>query len=487
MKTSLLTKTICALLATTTLTGAVFAGDTVSTRIGELEFTHGFETGYPTDETVEMLFEELDFQRATQAYIWATPYVSFMAWQQAFTDELGLGNGQIILHESYRDRLGGLTYNATTPYALTFIDIAESPWVMEIPEGGVRGSVSNMWQIGLAAIVEPGKYLIAGPESVIPENVEQQGYTVIQSDTNTVMTGVRLMSANAEERQQVLENINIYPLSEANDPQPRGYIETNDRKWMAAAPRGLEYFELLAEGINKNGPIHERDRFYMSMLKPLGIEKGKTFSPTKAQAELLTEAAIVGEAMTKSIDFAGTERLEDAHYAEGSMWEIATTSRPDQRRDNYDDLDGRAAWFYEAVSNDIAMHGMVNGGWGQVYLATYKDAQGDWLDGGENYTLHLPSNPPAKTFWSITAYEVDTRTLIQNDSEKADLSSRQDLQINKDGSIDLYFGPQEPKGLKSNWVETEEGRAWFPYFRFYSPEQTVVDREWVLPNIEKLQ
>ncbi len=40
------------------------AQETVQTRIGPLSFTHGFQTGYPTKETVDKLYEELDFQRA---------------------------------------------------------------------------------------------------------------------------------------------------------------------------------------------------------------------------------------------------------------------------------------------------------------------------------------------------------------------------------------------------------------------------------------
>ena len=45
----------------------------VDTRIGVLEFTHDFENGYPTDKTIAKLYDEMDFQRATQAYIWAIP------------------------------------------------------------------------------------------------------------------------------------------------------------------------------------------------------------------------------------------------------------------------------------------------------------------------------------------------------------------------------------------------------------------------------
>jgi hypothetical protein len=57
--------------------------------------------------------------------------------------------------------------------------------------------------------------------------------------------------------------------------------------------------------------------------------------------------------------------------------------------------------------------------------------------------------------------------------------------MNSDGSVDLYFGPQAPKGKESNWVQTKPDEAWFPYFRFYSPTQPFFDQSWVLPDIEK--
>ena len=54
------------LFATTAvlLAAPVFAqAETVNTRIGTLEL----QAGYPSKETAEKLFDEMDFQRATQA------------------------------------------------------------------------------------------------------------------------------------------------------------------------------------------------------------------------------------------------------------------------------------------------------------------------------------------------------------------------------------------------------------------------------------
>jgi hypothetical protein len=55
----------------------------------------------------------------------------------------------------------------------------------------------------------------------------------------------------------------------------------------------------------------------MAMLKPLGIEKGKAFKPDARQAGLLTEAALVGEAMARANAYLSPtgilEPLRDRH------------------------------------------------------------------------------------------------------------------------------------------------------------------------------
>ena len=49
----------------------------IETRIGTLEFTHDFANGYPTDATIDKLYDERDFKRACQAYLWSVPAASF--------------------------------------------------------------------------------------------------------------------------------------------------------------------------------------------------------------------------------------------------------------------------------------------------------------------------------------------------------------------------------------------------------------------------
>ena len=104
----------------------------------------------------------------------------------------------------------------------------------------------------------------------------------------------------------------------AAGPATAGLHAAGGRPWRATAPRGMEHWERLAE-ILEQEPVFERDRLFMAMLKPLGIEKGRPFQLDERQTRILTEAAFVGEAMAKANDFFNP-RLEAAHYVEGSRW-----------------------------------------------------------------------------------------------------------------------------------------------------------------------
>jgi hypothetical protein len=68
-----------------------------------------------TAESLVRLYDELDFQRAVQTYLWAIPLVSFAQWQEQHERVFGAGDGDLVFYVSYRDRLGLLTSNATTP------------------------------------------------------------------------------------------------------------------------------------------------------------------------------------------------------------------------------------------------------------------------------------------------------------------------------------------------------------------------------------
>src|ERR1700722_16838442 len=118
----------------------------VETRIGTLEFTHDFANGYPTEATIEKLYDERDFQRACQAYLWSLPAVSFTAWQGGITNELGAGNGQVVSILASEAGRGILPANGATPYYIAFADLSSAALVFEMPTHGVQGGISDAWQ-----------------------------------------------------------------------------------------------------------------------------------------------------------------------------------------------------------------------------------------------------------------------------------------------------------------------------------------------------
>lgn len=447
-----------------------------------------FDGELPTRDAIATVFDELDYQLACQVYLWALPIVSYAQWKTQHYDVFGATSSDLVRYISYRDRLGLITANATTPYILNFFDLAETgPLVIELPAGHTAGGVSDFWQREIGAMGEMGpdrgqggKYLVVTPGQVAPEGLGDD-YRVLASSGVNIMFGFRTLDPDPTRADELVHGVRIYPYAKREDPTPTRIVSPDGRPWSGDQPKGLEYWRRLHE-VYQSEVVDERDRFYLAMLKQLGIEKGKPFAPDDRLTKILEQGAAAGEVMAQANTFA--KRFDQGAYWPDRAWEQAIVlDNPAQRGDGYDELLERASWFYEAVSFSEAMKSTTPGV-GQAYLGSYTDANGDWLDGGRDYVLHVPAGVPAKLFWSATVYDVATRCLIDNDQQRGDRGSRDaELVTNDDGSVDLSFGPNPPEAGESNWVQTITGRHWFSYFRLYGPLEPYFDRSWKLGDI----
>ncbi len=440
----------------------------------------------PQRSDLGLIFDELDYQLATQAYLWALPLVAYAEWQRVHREIFGATNFDLVHYVTYRDRLGLITANATTPYLLNFIDLGETgPLIIEMPAGPTAGGVSDFWQreIGVMGEMGPdrgrgGRYLIVPPGQDAPSLADSR---LLQATGTHVMFGFRTLDPDADRARQLIEQVRIYPFDRRDDPPPTRLVSPAGRPWSGDQPRGLEYW-VRVHDIYQSEIVDERDRFYLAMLKQLGIERGQPFVPDERLTRILLEGAAAGELMAKANTFA--KRFSGSRYWPERQWDLVIPlDNSSQRGPYYDQLLERASWFYEAVSFSEAMKSQTPG-FGQAYLSTYTDAESNWLEGAKAYTLHVPANPPAKLFWSATVYDADTRCLVDNAQGRGDRGSRDpELVYNDDGSVELYFGPQEPEGHESNWIQTVPGRHWFSYFRFYGPLEPYFDRSWKLGDI----
>ncbi len=451
-----------------------------------------YENGYPTQDTVDKLYDEIDFQRACQAYLWGFPLVSAASVRRGLFQDIGATYNDFEMYPKYLDAMGlWLTGNTTTIYSAAIIDLAkDGPVVVEVPAGPTAGMFGDYWFIttGVGALGpdkgQGGKFLLVPPgyQGKLPK----EGYFITPSKMNDTTFFIRGMVVNGDVAGAValLKRARIYPYSERENPKPNRFFDVSDKPINTLEPEGVAFWELLSQVINNN-PVQERDRFFMAMLKPLGIEKGKSFVPDERQKKILEEGARLGKAMAQTISF--SPRLTNAFYYPGKHWTnvMNFNLKPDSQQEStyHSELDERLHYLYLGTWPNEAMNLPVPSK-GQRYLETFKDKDGVWLDGAKSYHLRVPADVPAKQFWSITVYDNGTRSLTQNSTGKAAITSYEKIILNADGSADLYFGPKAPAGLERNWVDTSASKGWFVWFRFYEPTETFFSKVWQLPDFE---
>src|SRR5829696_2674817 len=145
-------------------------------------------------------------------------------------------------------------------------------------------------------------------------------------------------------------------------------------------------------------------------------------------------------------------------------------------------LHSRTSFLYVATGITPAMCMRLTG-LGSQYLMTVKDADGNRLDGGKAYRMTLPPDIPAARFWSLTAYDNETRSMLQTPQRFPRAGSQSyptpAATANPDGSTTITFRPERPSDTpESNWIQTTEGKGWFPILRLYSPLQPFFNKSW---------
>lgn len=458
----------------------------VNSYVGELRF----QDQTVTKATADNLHRQIDLQRASQLALWAMPVTNFYQLYNSFTSNLGSNpkDPVIGLFEGYDNVYPYLTANATTPYTISVLDLKETgPIVVKIPAGGVYGVADNAWMEPIKEI-NSGKaetLLFVGPGQKYPDNFAGE---VIQSSTFKMMYFYRVLGTGPEA--EILKTgVQAYRLADEANPPKTKFIKyqfkAGDKVILNTPPNDMGYWELIHSYV-QNEPLADRDRFFHAWLKDLGIEKGKPFEPTDYQKEILTEGLKVGMAMAQATAF--NKRFPNALYRGDSGWEdVLAGMDPKIDLEKYSMFNERTSYNYEAVTTSIGMTKRVEGQ-GSAYLGTYYDADGNALMGGNNYSLRIEPNPPAANFWSITVYDIENRLLIRNKIRRSDLSSRMEgLHTNKDGSVDLYFGPKAPKGKEGNWVQTNPGESYFLYLRLYGPLKPFIEQNWPMNKAKRIK
>src|SRR5262245_7595939 len=441
------------------------------------------------------LAERAVHRRAVEAVIWGIPAVNYdLMLQEMLSKTDGKVNQVIYWGRPLDSKNQTLTPNPDSLYFMAFFNTKDGPIVLEVPPGDANGSfnanIVTVWQMpledaGLLGVDKGkgGKFVVLPPGH---KDSATDGFTPLQSDT---FGGYMLFRSNFKSHSPADveaaiaygKRMKVYPLAQAANPPATVFTDVKDIPFDSTIRYDASFFEHLAR-IVQNEHWLQRDRAMIDQLKSLGIEKGKTFRPDAATKALLTSAAREAGAWLEAKYDAGLPPF----FSEKSRW---TSPAPPEVVKAYADsfaetdaypLDGRALGY------SYAYIGIKRLGVGQMYLISIRDKDGNAFDGGKNYRLRVPPNAPVEQYWSVTAYDRQTHALIKNMPRASRSSQIPEMQKNKDGSIDVHFGPKAPAGKDSNWVQTDPKRKFELMFRAYAPTKALFEKRWVLPDVEKV-
>jgi len=116
--------------------------ETVETRVGTITL----ELGVPTGESIDKLYDQLDFSSAYLAYVWAMPAVNQAGYIYSWRDFFKAEWGQPVALPSSQDRRGTLTPTTTATYVMFMADLSETgPFIFEDFKGNHVGIITDLW------------------------------------------------------------------------------------------------------------------------------------------------------------------------------------------------------------------------------------------------------------------------------------------------------------------------------------------------------
>lgn len=453
--------------------------DRVESRIGTL----AFEAGEPTPETVALVRNHLDFMQGVEAYLGILGGAASEAWRNAFV-ELGIGDDALGIFEGGMDaRSLVLTGDTQAVYLVDYVDLAAGPMVVESPPG-MQGEVRDAWMQPIAALGvtgadkgKGGRYLLLPPDH---SGEVPKGFRVLRSPTFGAMVwwrGLRLRGDPEPAIDNARRNARIYRMGQAR-PIEGEFVGLTGREFNALPETDASVYAQVAALLERE-PAESLDAPTRAALAGIGIRKDQAFAPDERMQSILEEAAVVGDAIARTIVYAS--RFPGIFPWPRSQWQ-ATDPAAAASGAPAADLRIRAAYYLGGFAKAMAVRGEAAG---MQSAVVFRDAMGEGLDGGRTYRIRLPAKVPATRGWSLVVYDNQTRSMLQTDQRFPGIGDRQPgLRRNKDGSVDIWVGPQAPAGKEANWVQTLPERGWSLVLRLYGPTEPWYAKTWRPGEIE---
>jgi len=370
--------------------------------------------------------------------------------------------------------------NVDTLYSSAFLDLAQEPLVLSVPDTHGRYYLLPMLDAWTNVFATPGSrttgtgpstFVITGPgwKGNLPADMRQ-----LKSPTNLVWILGRTQTNGPEDYaavHRVQDGCTLEPLSQHGTPYspPAGAFDPTvdmntppieQLKNMSAT----QFFGRLAM-LLKTNPPPAAEAPILEKLAQIGVRPGEEFSLAEAPS---LEGAIP----------AAFAKLEESQKFSGTPvngWHIP----PKNLGDFGTDYGTRAMIALLAFGANLPADA--------VYPTTFVDGARKPLTGANRYRLHFDAGqtPPVNAFWSVTMYDSQS-FFVDNPIDRYALSSWMPLQHNGDGSMDLYIQHESPgKDRETNWLPAPAGNFNLT-MRMYWPKDhppSINDGTWVPPAV----
>lgn len=477
----------------TPIPSKIMTPDRVDTRLGPLEF----DDGRPTPETVDRLYDFIDLTRGVQVFLDCIPAASLEAMRAGLAEHGVGGCHQVLIAEELMDSVPlFLTGNTDTVYAAGILDLdRDGPTVVEIPPNCGPGTVNDAWFRFVIDMGAPGPDRgQGGTYLIVHEDYDgdvPDGYFVARSPSYVnwlILRGFLVDGRPDAATDMFRRGLRVYPLSQQASPPEMEFSTLSRLEVNTIHANDFEFYTEIARVIDRE-PVGLIDAETRGVLASIGIRKDRPFAPDDRMRAILEEAVRIGNGTARALAMA--PRDPHVRIYDDRQWQTGFVGNDYQWMGgdpiNGTDHDARTMFFYFATVNTPAM-ALEMVGVGSQYAIAFRDAAGEYLDGSAHYRLTIPADVPAKDFWSVVAYDPQTRSELQSGQPFPSRNDqRDDLAVNADGTVDLVFGPDVPEaGPSSNWIQTVPGKGWFAILRLYGPLESWFDQTWKPGDIERI-
>lgn len=365
-----------------------------------------------------------------------------------------------ITHE-YRTaasrRSGAIFPHDDTLDSVAWMDLRREPLVLSVPAVESQRYYSVMLRDGNFYTYgyigsrttgnEAGVHLVVGPgwTGETPPDIKK----VFRSSTefSLALFRTQLLSAgDVENVRRIQDGYRLTPLSTYRQESPPAAASTVQFRTVRKKSLRKNFFQNLAFALQFT-PAQFIEADARAKLARLGVGPGKTFDFKDLSLKRRLEITLGIKAADRKIDRAISETDVTMNG-----WRIASYFGDSAFYDGN--------WLLRAAASKADFYG--NAPEEAVLALAAVDGDGAKLDGRHGYTLTFASGqlPPVHAFWSLTAYDRTTRSMVNNSIGRRRVNSMMvpTMRTNADGGLTIYIQREPPPAdATANWLRAPEG------------------------------